>query len=136
MTGIFNHFEFFVPLNGLSRSHYELTWGLYHPLLILTIPIVILVVFYSTSATNLVISYPKVIYNELYNHWSGLTGKYLASIKNKKNIILIEKHRVKITTNSNKFINIKLNVIFTNLFVLLFIINLFGLIPTTYCFNT
>ena len=133
MNSIFNHFEFSVSLNELNMSHYKLIWDLYHPLLILTIPIVI---FYNANTTNLVISYPKIIYNELYNHWSGLTGKYLASIKNKKSIIFIQKHRVKIITNNNKFINIKLNIIFTNLFVLLFIINLFGLVPTTYCFNT
>ena len=136
MANIFGHFEFFISLDRFNKSHYELTWALYHPLLILAIPIIILVVFYSASTTNLVISYPKIIYNELYNHWSDLTGKYLVSIKNKKSIIFIQKHRVKVTTSNNKFINIRLNVILTNLFVLLSIINFFGLVPTTYCFNT
>ena len=136
MTGIFNHFEFFVPLSGVSKSYYELTWGLYHPILILTVPIVILVIFYSSKSSNLIITYPQILYNELYNHWSGLVGKYLVSIKHKKNIISIYKYETKITTNVNRFINLKLNVVFTNLFVLLFTVNLFGLVPTTYCFNT
>ena len=29
-------------------------------------------------------TYPQILYNELYNHWSGLVGKYLVSIKHKK----------------------------------------------------
>ena len=37
MTGIFNHFEFFVPLKGVSKSYYQLTWRLYYPILTLTV---------------------------------------------------------------------------------------------------
>ena len=119
MTNIFSHFEYYKPINNGFKNYYEFIWALYHPTLFLVIPIITGILYYAPNKSLVVVTYPKILYNTVYNHWYNLVGYSFLSYCPKIGPV-----------------NLKLSKVFTNLFLLLFTINLFGLVPATYCFTT
>ena len=136
MTNIFSHFEYYRPINNGIKGYYEIIWVLYHPTLFLIIPLIIGILVYSPNNSVITLTYPKILYNTIYNHWFNLVGYSFVSYFPKIEKLSWTTSNVKFISHKGGFINLKLSRAFTNLFLLLFIINLFGLVPATYCFNT
>jgi len=136
MTNIFSHFEYFRPINNGIKSYHEIIWGLYHPSLFLIIPIIMGGLYHNPNKPTLTMTYPKILYNTLYNHWYNLIGYSFVNYYPRMVKISWVANGIEFCTHKGGFINLKLSRVFTNLFLLLFTINLFGLVPATYCFNT
>lgn len=136
MTNIFSHFEYYRPINSSVKGYCEIIWTLYHPTLFLVIPLIIGFIYYTPNKPLVVVTYPKVLYNTVYNHWYNLVSYSFLSYYPKIKQVFLINEGVEVMAGGGGFVNLKLSKKFTNLFLLLFIINLFGLVPATYCFTT